>query len=646
MSKRKALTQSELENLVNNFGQMSDDSELEPFSGSDSDDPSFQYDSDYDDSSSSSETGEKRSTFLSKKNQHSVSLQNKLSKPQSTGISATTSIIEAPSSEAPSHEDLHALSPVPLPDENVESDIEMQSPDLLPYSLPDEDENLGHSLETTWGPLIGNYKPIAPFSGPSGVIPDVAALLANGKPADFFDAVVDNRIISLICNQTNIYATRKVLDNDATPGSRLREWTPTTNAEIRKFLGLIAWMGLVKMPSIADYWSKDEIFSNNFANKIMSRNRFELLLRMIHFADNGEADQTDKLYKLTPLVNMLTANFKSLYVPEEYICVDETLLPFRGRLGFRQYIKTKRHRYGVKLFKVCSGLGYTYNLKIYAGKEDTNVTPEKVVLYLVDDLINKGRTLVTDNWYTSLPLAQKMLKNNTHLLGTIRKNRKGLPKEVVKAKLKKGDILAMENEDGITISNWKDQRNILMLSTKHGNEMIEVPCKRHQVKLKPAVILDYNKGKGSVDISDQMGAYSNPLRKSLKWFRKVAFELLLTTSMVNAFILHRLVTGEVISVTDFKKQVIKHLVSSEDTTDLTEPEQQTTTKPKSSHELEAVSQGNKHKRRKICKNCYKKNSVQEGRKYAMNKTKKVDTFCKSCDNQPFLCLTCFNELHR
>ncbi|KAJ8962962.1 hypothetical protein NQ314_005679 [Rhamnusium bicolor] len=67
-----------------------------------------------------------------------------------------------------------------------------------------------------------------------------------------------------------------------------------------------------------------------------------------------------------------------------------------------------------------------------------------------------------------------MLNANTHLIGTIRKSRKGLPKEVVDAKLKKREIYAMENQDGVAIRNWRYQRNIIRLSTRHGSEMVEV----------------------------------------------------------------------------------------------------------------------------------------------------------------------------
>lgn len=608
MSRRsKPLTERELPKIALNFGEFSDDDD-EPFEASDSE---YLCSSEEEsDSSDAEETVKNVRQFLQRK-------KIKLDSQPTRHV----------------HDNIN-------PGPNINSILDPEpNLDLEPNLDPQRSEDPVPNIEPNWGPVVGKHKPIAPFSIPSGVNDDVAAMLANGTPGDFFDAVVDDRVISLICNQTNIYATQSVMAADATPSSRLHDWIPTTNNEIRKFLGLVAWMGLVKMPKIADYWSNDNLFHNNFAKNVMSRNRFEMLLRMFHFNDNLLADTSDKLYKLKPLVNILTANFKSLYVPEEYVCIDETLLPFRGRLGFKQYIKSKRHKYGVKIFKLCSGSGYTYNFKVYAGKENSsNVTPESLVLYLMEDLVHQGRTLITDNWYTSVSLAKKMLSVYTHLIGTIRKNRKYLPQEVVAAKLNKGQIASMENDDGVTITNWKDKRNIYMLSTKHGNEMVEVSCNR-QTKLKPKVVIDYNKGKAAVDLSDQMGAYSNPLRRSIKWFKKVGFELLLTTSVVNSFLIYKLVTNNNMSVTDFKKEIVKHLVTYNETT--TVPRRVSN----NHHQLEQKADGSKHQRRKICKNWYKKNSEQHGRQYAMNRTKKVDTFCKSCDKEPFLCIGCFNELH-
>lgn len=156
----------------------------------------------------------------------------------------------------------------------------------------------------------------------------------------------------------------------------------------------------------------------------LSRNRFEILLRMIHFADNRESPDSNRLFKIQSLVDTLETNFKKYYNPTEDICIDKSLVPFRGRIIFRQYLKQKRHKYGIKIFKLCCGSGYTYAFRVYTGKslETENTTPTKIVMSLCRDLFNKGHTLYIDNWYTSLELADKLIENNTHLVGTLRSN--------------------------------------------------------------------------------------------------------------------------------------------------------------------------------------------------------------------------------
>lgn len=52
--------------------------------------------------------------------------------------------------------------------------------------------------------------------------------------------------------------------------------------------------------------------------------------------------------------------------------------------------------------------------------------------------------------------------------------------------------------------------------------------------LKPMAIVDYNGGKSSIDISDQMASYGSALRRCTKWYRKLMIELVWGTTLVNA----------------------------------------------------------------------------------------------------------------
>jgi len=152
----------------------------------------------------------------------------------------------------------------------------------------------------------------------------------------------------------------------------------------------------------------------------MARNRFQALLRFFHISNN-DYNPGDRLGKIQPLIDLLNNSFKQCKVPAENVVIDETLVPLRGRIVFRQYIPNKAARYGIKLYKLCDNIGYTYNLNVYSGK-DTNRSNSniscagKVVLSLMENYLNEGRTLIVDNFYTGLHIAHILLDNNTHIV--------------------------------------------------------------------------------------------------------------------------------------------------------------------------------------------------------------------------------------
>lgn len=51
------------------------------------------------------------------------------------------------------------------------------------------------------------------------------------------------------------------------------------------------------------------------------------------------------------------------------MCINESIIPFVGRLSFKQYIKNKHHRYSIKIFKLCIQDAYTIGFRIYRGRE-------------------------------------------------------------------------------------------------------------------------------------------------------------------------------------------------------------------------------------------------------------------------------------
>lgn len=495
--------------------------------------------------------------------------------------------------------------------------------------------------EHTWREPVGNHQ-VFDYSAESGLHAGYAATLINDlSPYSCFRCFVDDEIINEMVNQTNLYATQVLSEaQDVSRESRLHRWVPTDKAEMLKFIGIVAYMGMVRMPSLEKYWSTDELFQISVIPKVMPRNRFQLLLRMWHFSDNKACPEGDRLHKVKPLLDALVKNFQAVFTPGRTFCIDESVVPFQGRLLFKQYIPNKTHKYGVKLFKLCSDNGYTWNIRIYGGKErqEGNASvPTNVVLKLSQGLLDTGRTIVADNYYTSLELANILLDHQTHYIGTLRANRRGNPKEVIQKKLKKGEVFGQENDRGVCVLKWKDKRDVLLLSTKHTTETVDVQRRTGVVK-KPRAVIEYNEAKSSIDQSDQMASYHTPLRKSLKWYRKLAVEFLLGTALVNAHIIYNKLADKKMKIAEFRENVIRTLLTSQCDADENDVR---VVKPTKMHTL-LRKDGKFDKVRKYCKGCYAKKLRGE---ISKNRVKKVVTYCGTCDSQPHFCLDCFNIAH-
>jgi hypothetical protein len=152
----------------------------------------------------------------------------------------------------------------------------------------------------------------------------------------------------------------------------------------------------------------------------MSRDRYLLLIRLLHFNDNETQIPGDRLYKLKPIVDHLRNVFSEVFTPFQNICIDENLMLFKGRLHFLQYIPSKRHRFGIKVFVLSDcETGYIQDFIMYTGA-NTDLVPERefgisgaVVQTLMQKYLKKGHNLWLDNWYSSRVLYNWLHENGT-----------------------------------------------------------------------------------------------------------------------------------------------------------------------------------------------------------------------------------------
>ncbi|CAF1609126.1 unnamed protein product [Adineta ricciae] len=329
-------------------------------------------------------------------------------------------------------------------------------------------------------------------------------------------------------------------------------------------------------------------------------------------------------------------------MPSSTISIDETMVSWKSRLLFKQYIPGKVHKYGIKIYKLAATNGYTWSFTVYTEKQDPTAGlghSQTVVMNLSEDLLGCYRTIVADKFFTSIFLAECLLQNDTYSIGTFKSNHAVSGQKIVQQKLKRGEVYALQNKNGIKVIKWKDKRDVLMTSTKPSQSAVVVDTtkinKLNERIMKPQVVLDYNEGKQSIDLSDQLSAYYTCLRRSIKRYHNVAFELIFGTSVVNSYLIYKenYTTGNT-SILQFRESLVPSLLLGVPSKNLKPgPRQQSTSSLKrklADHKLEGM-EGSTCNVRRCCVGCYEKNREQQSRAACHSTTKKIKTFCSDCN---------------
>ena len=285
-------------------------------------------------------------------------------------------------------EDVLAYMDVPLPE-----DDEMSDDDFDGYLDEDDeldDDEVDHTGSDSGDNSSGNNgdeddkREIPEFCGQLGCTQD----MTNKSPIDFLQLLITDEMLEAIVVQTNLFAEQFIDKHELSSRSRVQQcnWSPHDVAELRKFLALVVIMGLVPYPCIEDSWVTSWPFATTTFSSVMSRDRFSLILRFIHLNDSTKFIQKgqpgyDPLFKLRPFLDPLIDNFQAAYTLGREISVDESMIGFKGRLWFVQYLPKKPTKWGMKAFVLAESVtGYTYNWRLYAGM-GTNIYIDNNVKY-------------------------------------------------------------------------------------------------------------------------------------------------------------------------------------------------------------------------------------------------------------------------
>ena len=135
-----------------------------------------------------------------------------------------------------------------------------------------------------------------------------------------FHKFIGEDMWQLFAEQTNIYANQFLAGNpNLKPPSRARRWMDTNPTEMKTLAGLLILHRIVQKRENGMYFSKRESIVMPYFAQIMTKERFRLLLKFLHFADNSKFDPDQhhkELCKIQPILDQLKSKFSSVYTPE------------------------------------------------------------------------------------------------------------------------------------------------------------------------------------------------------------------------------------------------------------------------------------------------------------------------------------------
>jgi L-cysteine desulfidase len=95
--------------------------------------------------------------------------------------------------------------------------------------------------------------------------------------------------------------------------------------------------------------------------------------------------------------------------------LEEVIVLYKGRAVSQQYIPKKDKRFGIKIYKLCNSLGYTYVMSVYLGKQWQHATAHirathGTVLQVIQRIEVLGNKIFMDNYFTSPALSDDLFQ--------------------------------------------------------------------------------------------------------------------------------------------------------------------------------------------------------------------------------------------
>ncbi|XP_029949691.1 piggyBac transposable element-derived protein 4-like [Salarias fasciatus] len=386
---------------------------------------------------------------------------------------------------------------------------------------------------------------------------------ADGQPAVPVLRGVTTRLQSFLCFIT-LDMLRSIQQWTIQHGQGAQESWFVSVHELMAFIAIVFLRGVTKRQTLQDSWS--EKLGNPLIMKIMARHRFQDIMRHLRFDDKetrAERVETDKFAAISNVWSSFVANCISSYNPGRHIAIDEQLFPTKTRCCFLQNSATKPDKFGMKFWVACDmQTKYVCNMIPCLGKDPSRATGVRVgedaAMKLMQPFLDKGRTVITKDFFMSLGLAEQLLQQKTTVLGEMNKVRRELPGSAKQTLGRQQYSTQVFSTSGaaLTVYAPKPKKIVCILSSMHG--VVETT---DTGKKKPNTVTDYNTMKRGVDVMDQMVREYTVRTATQRWPVAVFYNML-DIAALNAHILYQACTGVEERRVDFLVELAQELAHS------------------------------------------------------------------------------------
>jgi hypothetical protein len=335
---------------------------------------------------------------------------------------------------------------------------------------------------------------------------------------------------------------------------------------------VIAWFGLLILQGAhfgSDKRTAKKMWRNSpeglalpYVRNAMTSKAYEFMRAYIHFVDNDKRKPSgspghDALFKIRSAMDTIINGIRKCWNAGMRVTIDESMIRYMGRaVNFVQYMPAKPIKHGIKVYAVCCAvsqilLGYD----VYLGKAND----DRSTLEVVDHLLKsanltsaRGRELFTDNYYTSMALAEHLfVKYGWTLCGNLTPTNKKTRtrKDVPFLKLSNGTrnavprgwyreaVLEMKTARSkrfyIQCTTWRDKKQVMFLHSNTIGRSYDNYVRRHvrgqqnrNVIPAPFSQKHYREFFNAVDINDRDSAdYSTSIRTNRYYLRMLCWSL-------------------------------------------------------------------------------------------------------------------------